>query len=156
VAEPAPDYPEQVISSFGPTIRCLEDLSFVQDLDMDLADVWRVTRKFSLLANLATQTQMLVQPATIYGTMIAVMYRLLRMEFVAGSLDEAIRLGLLAFAHHTFLQWKDTCLPCHGFSIRYRQYLVVPQLEDSVPSHVMLWLVMTGRFRYSVSQQSHG
>lgn len=122
----------------------LEDLPFVQDLNVSLAEVWRVTRKFCLLTNLGTQTQTLMQPATIYGTMTAVMYRLVRMGFVAGSLDEAVRLGLLAFTNHMFLQWKGVRLPRHGFSNHYRDYLQSRQGEDLIPLQVMLWLLITG------------
>jgi hypothetical protein len=140
-----PDYPEQITLSFRPqSPRSEEILHFSNTLARDLGEVWRFTKKFCLLANLATQTQTLIQPAVIYGTMTAVMYRLLRMEYAAGSLDETTRLGLLAFTHHTFLQWKDIHLPRHGFSVRYRRYLLDHQLEDLVPSHVMLWLLMTG------------
>ena len=139
-----PDYPGQLQSNFGHKIIHPEDLPFVQALNADLATVWRATKKFCLLANLATQTKMLVQPSTVYSTMMAVMYRLLRMEFLGGSLDETVRLGLLAFTHHIFLQWKDLRLPCHGFTDQYRRYLLDHSLEDVVPLNVMLWLLMTG------------
>jgi hypothetical protein len=140
-----PDYPEQITLSFGRQSHRTEEIPhFSNTLARDLGEVWRFTKKFCLLANLATQTQTLIEPAAIFGTMTAVMYRLLRMEYAAGSLDETIRLGLLAFTHHTFLQWKDIHLPRHGFSIRYRRYLLDHQLQDLVPSHVMLWLLMTG------------
>ena len=126
----------------------------MQDLNMDLAEAWRVIRKFCLLAILGTQTQMTIEPAMIYGTMTAVMYRLVRMRFVVCSLDETIRLGLLAFTHHTFLQWKDICLPCHGFSRRYQKYLMAHQLEDVVPAGVTLWLLMTGAISiFSISTE---
>lgn len=57
-AEPLPDYPQQVISSFRPSIYSQEDTQFVQDLTGHLAEIWLVIRKFCLLANLGTQTRM--------------------------------------------------------------------------------------------------
>ena len=153
-AEPLPDYPEQVISSFSTSIHSQEDMQLVQDRNGHLAEVWLVMRKFCLLANLGTQTRMLMQPATIYWTMTAVMYRLLRMGFAAGTLDESSRLGLLAFTHHIFLQWQDMRLPCHPFSESYRNYLQVHALGDTIPPRISLWLLMIGAISlFSVSDE---
>ena len=153
-AEPLPDYPEQVLSSFSPSIYSQEDRQLVQDLNGHLAEVWLVMRKFSLLANLGTQTRMLIQPATIYETMTAVMYRLLRMGFAAGTLDESSRLGLLAFTHHIFLQWQDMRLPHHPLSESYRNYLQVHALGDTIPPRISLWLLMLGAISlFSVSDE---
>ena len=153
-AESLPDYPEQVISSLSPSIYSRKDMQFVQDLNGNLAEVWLVMRKFCLLANLGIQTRMLIQPATIYGTMTAVMYRLFRMGFAAGTLNESARLGLLAFSHHIFLQWQDMRLPCHPFSESYRNYLQVHVLEDIIPPWISLWLLMIGAISlFSVSDE---
>ena len=153
-AEPLPDYPEQVISSFSRSISSQEDIQFVQDLNGHLAEVWLVMRKFCLLAELGTQTRMLIQPAIIYGTMTTVMYRLHRMGFAAGTLYESSRLGLLAFTHHNFLQWQDIRLSCHPFSGLYRNYLQAHALRDIIPSRISLWLLMTGAISlFSVSDE---
>lgn len=142
--EPIPEYPHQVASSFSRSVLSQEEMKFFQDLDEDLVQNWLVTRKFCLLTNLSTQTRMRMQPATIYGTMIAVMYRLLYMTFTAGSLDETIRLSLLAFTNHIFLQWQDVKPPCHHqFRDAYRNYLQIHAL-DTVPPQLQLWLLMIG------------
>jgi hypothetical protein len=140
-AEPLPDYPEQVI-----LIYSQEDMQLVQDLNGYLAEVWLVMRKFCLLVDLGTQT--VIQPAIIYGTMTAVMYRLLRMGFAAGTLNESSRLGLLAFTHHIFLQWQDMRLLCHPFSETYRNYLQVHALGDTIPPRISLWLLMIGAMSF--------
>ncbi|KAI1074918.1 hypothetical protein F5B20DRAFT_573754 [Whalleya microplaca] len=133
------------IWSFSHSMLSQEEMKPVQDLDGDLAEAWFITRKFCLLTNLGTQTKMLMRPATIYGTMTAVMYRLLHMGFAAGSLDETLRLGLLAFTHHIFLQWQDMRLPCHHqFRHIYRNHLQVHPLEDTVPPQLLMWLLMIG------------
>jgi hypothetical protein len=147
-AEPLPDYPEQVILNFSPSIYSQEDMQLVQHLNGYLAQVWLVMRKFCLLVNLGTQTRMPIQLATIYGTMTAVMYRLLRMGFAAGTLDESSRLGLLAFTHHNFLQWQDMRLLCHPFSESYRNYLQVHALGDTIPPRISLWLIMIGAISF--------
>jgi hypothetical protein len=142
--EPLPDYPEQVISSFSSNKYFREDKRFIQNLGEDLAEVWLVVKKFCLLANLGTQTQMLIQPATIYGTMTAVMYRILRLRFVVGTLDESLRLGLLAFTHHVFLQWQDMRFPFLPFAESYRKYLKLHILGDAITPRISLWLLMIG------------
>jgi len=80
----------------------------------------------------------------IHETMTAVMYRLLHMDFAAGSINETVRHGLLAFSHHVFLQWQDVKLPYHHFPIVYRNCILHLKLVDGVSSQLMLWLLMTG------------
>lgn len=117
----------------------------VSTLDEDLAQAWRTTRTFCLLANLGTQTRMLLPPETIHGTMTAVMYRLFWMCFTAGSVDETMRLGLLVITYHIFLQWQDIRPPSHGISASYRQALQHYMLDSvSVPSETIVWLLMIG------------
>lgn len=116
----------------------------VPDLNEDLAEVWLVMRNFCSLVNLATETQMLIQSETIYGTMIAVMYRLLSMGFATGTPNEFSRLGLLAFTHHVFLQWQDMRLPGHPFSDSYRHYLQLHALGNITPPQRSLWLLTIG------------
>lgn len=142
--EPLPDYQEQVISSFSGRKYLQEDMHLIKDRDTGLAEVWHVMRKFCLLVNLGTQTEMLIQPETIYGTMTAVMYRLFRMSFAAGTLDETLRLGLLAFTNHIFLQWQEARHPYHPFSKTYRKYLQTHTLGSTTPSRTALWLLMVG------------
>lgn len=155
--EPVPDFPEQVLSSFTDcaNIYSQEDMQhFVHQLDANVAQIWLIMRKFCLLADLGTQTRMLMQPATIYGTMTAVMYRLLRMGFAAGTLDESVRLGLAVYTHHVFLQWQDMRLPCHPLSESYQDLLQVHALGDTIPPRLSLWLLTIGAISmFSVSDE---
>lgn len=113
-------------------------------MDTDLATAWRVMKKFCLLVNLGAQTQRLIHPEIIHETMVAVVYRLLRMVFATGSIDEAVRLGLLAFSHHIFLQWQDIRLPYHHFPTTFQSCILGLKLVDGVTSRLMLWLLITG------------
>lgn len=74
------------------------------------------------------------------------MYRLLRMRFPPGSDNEAVRLGMLAFSHHVFLQWEDIKPPQAQFAAAYRETI---QRVDDVGGdpgslQLMLWLAMVG------------
>lgn len=132
------------MSSFDARVNSAENTEFCRSLDRDLVDVWLIMKKFCLLTNLGTETRMLIQPATIYDTMVAVMYRLLHMSFTSGTLDETLRLGLLAFTHHIFLQWQDIILPHSSFSNTYRKYLQAHALGARVPPSISLWLFFIG------------
>jgi len=101
-------------------------------------------RRFCLLVNLGTQTQGFIRLEIIQETMTAVIYRLLHMGFAAGSLNETVRHGLLAYSHHVFLQWQDVKLPHYHFPTAYRTCILHHKLFDEVSSQLMLWLLMTG------------
>lgn len=77
-------------------------------------------------------------------TMTSVMYRLLDIKFETGSIAEALRLGLLAFSSHIFLQWQDIRRPYIQFSAAYKDCLVSLKSLDGVSSHIVLWLLMVG------------
>jgi hypothetical protein len=142
--DPLPDYPAQVISSLSSSLYSQNDLHLFQDLNKPLVEAWVFMKKFCSLANLGTQTRMLIEPATIYGSMIAIMYRLLRMGFAENTLEESLRLGLLAFSQHVFLQWRDMRLPDHPFSMSYRNHLRSYSLGNMIPPRISLWLLMIG------------
>lgn len=76
--------------------------------------------------------------------MASVIYRLLDMTyFEGGSIEEAVRLGLLAFSSSVFLQWKQLGLSYEHLATRYRDCLSTLEYSD-VPSPLLLWLLMVG------------
>ncbi|KAK8057615.1 hypothetical protein PG996_011552 [Apiospora saccharicola] len=144
-SEPIPEYPAQLSSKPITKLRPEQGLNFISMLDEDLAEAWRTTRSFCLLANLGTQTRMLLPPETIHGTMTAVMYRLFHMGFASGSFNETVRLGLLVSTYHIFLQWQDIRPPSHGISASYHQSLRRHMSDGGlVPSKTMVWLLTVG------------
>jgi hypothetical protein len=143
-SEPVGEFPKQLLPASGENLSNQNNSELIRTVDRDLATAWWVMRKFCLLVNLATQTRRPMYPKIIYETMVTVMYRLLHMSFAAGSVDEAIRLGLLAFCHHVFLQWQDVKLPRYRFLTTYRHCIVRLKLVVGVSSQLMLWLLMTG------------
>lgn len=78
-------------------------------------------------------------------TMVATLYRLVNLDLGTDTVNEAIRLGLLAFASSIFAQWR-------GFRPRYpyiaRSLLLalnaLSSVEHEVPREVMLWLYVVG------------
>lgn len=140
-AEAVPEYPERLVSDPSSP----QDVSeFLENLDTELATAWRVMRRFCLLVNLGRQIQRPFNPDTIHETMIAAMYRLLHMEYAAGSNDEIVRLVLLAFCYHVFLQWQDIRPPRGHFVIAYKNCIRGLEQHDEISALLGLWLTMIG------------
>lgn len=141
--QPVIKYPEKVLPAANDKMHSQASTELAENMNDELALAWRVMTKFCSLVNLGTQTQRLVRPEIIHETMTALMYRLLDMDFAAGTIDEAVRQGLLAFSYHVFLQWQDIRPPYHPFPLMYKTCLLDLQLMDGVPPTLMLWLLMT-------------
>ncbi|OTB07723.1 hypothetical protein M426DRAFT_266956 [Hypoxylon sp. CI-4A] len=144
-SEPVAEYPEKLLpTSSDDKMHGQDDIDLIQIADNDLGIAWRVMKRFCLFVNLGMQTQRLIHPELICETMIAVMYRLLHMGFADGSIDEAIRLGLLAFSYHVFLQWQDI-KPTHAqFHHAYKTCILNLSRTDGIPSRLTLWLSING------------
>ncbi|OTA82011.1 hypothetical protein M434DRAFT_17168 [Hypoxylon sp. CO27-5] len=143
--EPMVGYPEKLLLASDDKTYCSEgNFKLMEVLDNELARCWQVMRRFCLLVNLGMQTQRLVRLETTHRTMTALMYRLLHMSFTAGSIDEAIRHGLLAFSYHVFLQWQDIIPPYHQFAAAYKSCILDIKNTDGISSQLMLWLLMAG------------
>lgn len=113
-------------------------------IDGELAQVWRLMKHFCTLINLATATKRQITKETLLETMASVMYRLLYMSFPSGSTSEMVRLGLLAFSSHIFLQWLDIKLSYRHFHASYRKCLKGMETLNVLPPSIMLWLLMIG------------
>ncbi|KAI2602160.1 hypothetical protein GGR54DRAFT_625575 [Hypoxylon sp. NC1633] len=143
-SEPVFEYPEKLMSAPEEKMCAQDDLEVIDISDDKLATAWRVMRRFCLLVNLGAQTQRVMPPDLIYDTMAAVMYRLLNMGFDAGSVNEAVRYGLLAFCYHIFLQWQDIKPPYCNFLVGYQNCLLGLTRTNQVSSQLMLWLSTIG------------
>ncbi|WAO82854.1 Hypothetical protein NCS54_00002400 [Fusarium falciforme] len=143
-SEKLPDYPAKLMPTSNDSLNLQNSSEFLQNLDSELATAWRAMRRFCLLVNLGAQTRRLMRPDLIRESMTAVTYRLLRMKLASGSMDEAIRHGLLAFCHHVFLQWQDIKLPYHYFPTVYRECIQCLKAVDAVSPQLILWLLMAG------------
>jgi len=142
-SEHMPKYPEKLLPGAGDKLGFQDNINLVGPIDDELSTAWRVMKRFCLLVNLGTQTQFLIDPEIIRETMASLMYRLLRMEFSHGSLDEVVRLGLLTFSHHVFLQWHDIKTPYYDFATAYRSHLLDIGLIDSASPQLIVWLLVT-------------
>lgn len=118
---------------------------FLNIIDDQLAMTWGVMKRFCSQINLVAETNCRLPGESFLDTMTTVMYRLLHMSFETGSIDEAVRLGLLALSSHVFLQWKDVRPSYVDFPATYRNCLANLQAVDGFASyHLLLWLLMVG------------
>ena len=69
------------------------------------------------------------------------MYSLLQKRPQKNSIDEALRLGLLAFSSNIFLQWQDVGMYHSRFPPIYTKFVLS---LDGVSSQMLLWLLMIG------------
>lgn len=141
-------YPDQELlsirKSIGITSSQYSSETLFHNMNESLAAAWNVMQRFCSIVNLAVEAKRMILPRLVYDTMASVMYRLLRMSFDTGSADEAVRLGLLAFTYHTFLQWQYLSLPHAHFHSVYKNCLLNPKLVDNTSSQTTLWLLVVG------------
>lgn len=125
------------------TKYCLEPIQL--DIDTDLTQAWASLNRFSSMINSAAEQKRQLPKDVLLNTMAPVMYRLLRMNnFGLMSINEAVRLGLLAFSSHIFLSWQDVKIPLSYISHSYRSCLLNPKLPGILPPMLFLWLLVVG------------
>lgn len=114
------------------------------EIDENLAQSWQFLRAFSAMINSAAEHKRQLPKETLLNAMGSSMYRLIHMRFDPHSTDEAIRLGLLVFSFHIFLNWQGMKLP-HGYlPSTYQTCLLNLKPLSELPPQVVLWLLLIG------------
>ena len=70
------------------------------------------------------------------------MYRLTSKEYPIDSLDEAVRLALLAYSYHIFLQWRDVKLPFSRLQNALRVWIQRLHQGGQMSPGFLLWIMM--------------
>lgn len=126
--------------------------TFPNTLDSELAAVWAALSECCTRLNAAAANGgvKVTQEAYLHS-MGAIMYRLLHQRFATGSLDEAFRLGLLAFSSPIFLNWNRAELTDPRFNLAYRKALAgLDTLESHhVASREYIWLLIVAALSMS-------
>uniref|UniRef100_A0A093VR38 Uncharacterized protein n=1 Tax=Talaromyces marneffei PM1 TaxID=1077442 RepID=A0A093VR38_TALMA len=93
--EPFPPYPEEELlhcflgANICDTQGSLEN--FLVEVDDDLVKAWSIVKQFSTRINLSSKTKRKLPKELLLDTMASVMYRLMHMSYIYGSLDELER-----------------------------------------------------------------
>lgn len=118
-------------------------MTLFDDIDEELSRVWKVTSEFCSVVNFALGSKQRITTEIYLDTMNSILYRLLIMRFEAGSVNETVRIGLLAFSCSAFLQWGRLGMSYSYFTALARDAFqrlpfsfVSPQLQS--------WLLMVG------------
>lgn len=123
-------------------------------LDSNLLHIWADLREFTRSANLAFQTGQKIGCILFQEILVSVQYRLLLLDLSAGSLDEVVLVGMLAFATNIFLQMQGIGIRFDKLSARLRGCLLGLQgLEDDATVELKLWLLFVARMSDSVSEK---
>ncbi|OQU94001.1 hypothetical protein CLAIMM_00426 [Cladophialophora immunda] len=146
--EPFTPFPDQMwvpIPKSVDTAACWPySEQFLSAINEDLATAWRAMKRFCLQINRAARTKRKLSEEFLLEATASVMYRLLHMTFATGTLDAAVRLGLLAFSSQVFLQLPDVRVRRTSLSTAYQECLVgLDILKEQWPP-LLLWLLIVG------------
>ena len=145
--EPYPPYPnlKLLLELRGPAVTGpqYQSARFFDDMADELAGIWIIMSEFCSLINFAAGSGQFISVETLLETIASVMYRLLGVKFDAGSSDEAIRLGLLAFSCSVFLQWQQLGMSYPPLISAFRNCLATMSSQQTSPQ-LVLWLFMIG------------
>lgn len=108
----------------------------------ELATSWTVISSFCSTINLSSAAHGRIPWVLLYSTMTSVMYRLIDMQFQVESLDEALRLGLLAFCSRTFLQGQTGKMDHRDLSRKQMLSLRYLGSSPDFPWQLQIWLLM--------------
>lgn len=115
------------------------------NINLDLAQAWSFLKRFSLTINTASEHKRQFSKEFLLGAMASVTYRLLHMnKFELTSVNEVVRLGLLAFSSHIFLDWQGMRLKHTYFPHAFRKCLLECGLSGTLQPQVLLWLLIIG------------
>ena len=109
----------------------------------ELAGIWKIMSEFCSVINFVADSGQCISVKTLLETIASVMYRLLGMNFDAGSSSEAIRLALLAFSCSVFLQWQLLGMSYPPLISAFRNCLATINSQQMSPP-LVLWLFMIG------------
>ncbi|KAF4950070.1 hypothetical protein FSARC_13304 [Fusarium sarcochroum] len=143
---------EPILEAFGTVGNSFDiqkpSLDFMKQFatwDYRLQNVFKDLRDFSTLANrLAPGTQKL-KPEAFQEIMLSIQYRLLTLDYSDESpIQEAIRIGLLAYESTIFLQIQGKKLNSDEFSHRLRASIQAIPVQGEATANIKLWLLLIG------------
>jgi hypothetical protein len=118
--------------------------AFLDDIEETVVVLWKAMKDFFARVNRATKSKRKLPELTLVQATTAFMYRLLHTGFTPDSLDEAVRLALVAICCRAFLEPPTLSIQNTTIPRAYRYSLLqVDRLAKAYPN-VQLWLFMVG------------
>jgi hypothetical protein len=131
-------------SSKQPGSQCTVAKASCPSSDEKLSNIWSDLQEFAKASNIAFQTNRRLEQAVFQQLMISVHYRLLHLEsaHAAHSLEESLRLGMLAFSATIFLQMRGIRLGYQYLASRLEVcFRGMQALDETVALEFELWLL---------------
>ncbi|KAF4446446.1 hypothetical protein FALBO_17072 [Fusarium albosuccineum] len=121
-------------------------LAMIAAWDYRLQNVWKDLRDFAALANQLIPGQRKLPPDVFQEIMLSVQYRLLLLQYPLDMypVQEAIRLGLLAFESTVFFQVPGVKLKSRMFAKQLRDAIEAIPVDGQVIANIKLWLLFIG------------
>ncbi|KAI8656385.1 hypothetical protein NCS56_01242400 [Fusarium sp. Ph1] len=115
-------------------------LKFLASLDARLRLVWDDLKTYSQAANMAAHGGLDMDTVLFQEVMVSAHYRLIRLRFELGTINETICLALLAFASSVFLQGGGVWIRHEHLYRQLKKSFAVTKGRKEVPPQMMLWL----------------
>ncbi|GKU02784.1 hypothetical protein FLAG1_10206 [Fusarium langsethiae] len=144
--EPLLEAFDTVACSFEIQEPSLNFMSIYYTWDWRLQNAFKDLRDFSALANKLSPTAQKLKPEAFQEIMLSIQYRLLQLDFSSDpdSLQEAIRVGLLAYESTIFLQIQKTKLKSETFELQFREAIQRIPVQGEAAANFKLWLLLVG------------
>ena len=111
--------------------------------DYRLQNTFKDLRDFSCLANQLSPTSQKLKPEAFQEIMLSIQYRLLQLHF-SEPLQEALRVGLLAYESTIFLQIQGTKLKSESFRDQMKEAIQAVPVLGEATANAKLWLLLVG------------
>jgi hypothetical protein len=109
----------------------------------ELSRMWMFMSEFCCLIDFAAESSTLLTVDIFLGCITSIMYRLIKMRCRQDTVDEAVRLGILALSSGLFLQWKNLGISYPYLASCYKDCLT--RLNSTrTPHNLMIWLLVAG------------
>jgi hypothetical protein len=114
--------------------------------DWRLQNTFKDLRDFSALANKLSPQAQKLKPEAFQEIMLSIQYRLLQLDFSQdpAPIQEALRIGLLAYESTIFLQIQGTKLKSDSFSRQFRDAIQATPVQGEATANIKLWLLLVG------------
>lgn len=114
--------------------------------DWRLQNAFKDLRDFSALANKLSPTAQKLKPEAFQEIMLSIQYRLLQLDFSSdlNPLQEALRVGLLAYESTIFLQIQGMKLKSDSFNVQMQEAIQEVAVQGEATANVKLWLLLVG------------
>lgn len=120
------------------------EISVIAALDGQLARIWTLTSNFCHTINSIAATKEKLSDQILLESMSSITCPLLRISFAPESVNEAVRLGLIAFCSDIFLKRQNLHPPQHYLSVNYKRGFQSLESLRGDQSRISLWYLMIG------------